>query len=192
MISVGVEAGKNISVVIIQTNMSTDVKIIGGFMIAGLVILILIIFFQKSLKPNNDLFAPTPAINLGEKIQEMKKTPTPTKQEIQNVTQLQIKDDQTGTGDEAVIGKKVTVNYQGFLLDGTKFDSSYERGTPFTFTLGAGEVIKGWDQGVVGMKIGGKRRLLIPPDLAYGSQGAGNAIPPNSSLVFAIELLKVE
>ena len=172
--------------------MSTDIKIIGGFIIAGLVLLMLTLSFKKSLNPSNGLFAPTTTINFGEKIQEEKKSPSPTTQQIQNVTQLEIKEDKIGTGDEAVIGKKVTVNYQGLLLDGTKFDSSYDRGTPFTFTLGAGEVIKGWDQGVVGMKVGGRRRLLIPADLGYGSQGAGSAIPPNAALIFAIELLKVE
>lgn len=109
-----------------------------------------------------------------------------------NITELKIEDIKVGTGTEAVDGKKVTVNYSGTLMDGTKFDSSYDRGTPFTFNLGAGEVIKGWDKGVAGMKVGGKRKLTIPPDLGYGSQGAGSVIPPNATLIFEVELLKVE
>lgn len=97
-----------------------------------------------------------------------------------------------GTGTEATPGKKITVNYSGTLVDGTKFDSSYDRGVPFSFNLGAGEVIKGWDEGFTGMKVGGKRKLTIPPELGYGAQGAGGAIPPNATLIFEVELLKVE
>ena len=106
--------------------------------------------------------------------------------------QLKIEDIKVGTGDEAVKGKKVTVNYLGTLTNGTKFDSSYDRGTPFTFNLGAGQVIKGWDMGVAGMKVGGKRRLTIPSSLGYGERGAGNDIPPGATLVFEVELLKIE
>ena len=97
-----------------------------------------------------------------------------------------------GTGVEAVSGKSVTVHYTGTLTDGTKFDSSKDRGEPFTFNLGAGEVIKGWDQGVVGMKVGGKRKLTIPSELGYGTQGAGGVIPPNATLIFEVELLDVK
>ncbi len=84
------------------------------------------------------------------------------------------------------------MNYVGTLIDGAKFDSSYDRNQPFTFNLGKGEVIQGWDLGVVGMKEGGKRRLTIPSSLGYGAQGAGDAIPPNSTLIFEVELLKAE
>ena len=105
---------------------------------------------------------------------------------------LIIEDAKVGTGDLATSGKKITVNYSGTLTDGTKFDSSYDRGTPFVFNLGAGEVIKGWDQGFDGMKVGGKRKLTIPPSLGYGEAGAGGAIPPNATLIFEVELLKVE
>lgn len=105
---------------------------------------------------------------------------------------LKIEDIVVGTSDEAISGKKVTVHYTGTLIDGTKFDSSLDRGTSFTFNLGAGEVVKGWDQGLVGMKVGGKRKLTIPPSLGYGEAGAGDTIPPNATLVFEIELLKVE
>ncbi len=106
--------------------------------------------------------------------------------------QLKIEDITVGTGAEAVSGKKVTVNYLGTLTNGKKFDSSYDRGTPFTFSLGAGQVIKGWDMGVAGMKVGGKRRLTIPANLGYGDRGAGSDIPPGATLVFEVELLKVE
>ncbi|OGK16591.1 peptidylprolyl isomerase [Candidatus Roizmanbacteria bacterium RIFCSPHIGHO2_01_FULL_39_12c] len=105
--------------------------------------------------------------------------------------ELKIEDLTLGTGTEAINGKSVTVNYSGTLTNGSKFDSSYDRGTPFSFTLGAGEVIKGWDLGVVGMKVRGKRKLTIPSDLGYGSRGAGADIPPNATLVFEVELLEV-
>tara|TARA_Y100000310_G_scaffold310154_1_gene355077 strand:+ start:703 stop:1338 length:636 start_codon:yes stop_codon:yes gene_type:complete len=106
--------------------------------------------------------------------------------------ELKVEDLVLGEGTEATSGAKVSVNYLGTLTDGTKFDSSYDRGIPFSFTLGAGEVIKGWDMGVSGMKIGGKRKLTIPSDLAYGDQEAGNLIPPGATLVFEVELLGVE
>ena len=96
-----------------------------------------------------------------------------------------------GTGAEAHSGHNVTVHYTGWLMNGTKFDSSVVLGKPFVFPLGRGRVIRGWDIGVAGMLVGGKRRLTIPPDLAYGGRGAGNAIPPNATLVFEVELLEV-
>jgi FKBP-type peptidyl-prolyl cis-trans isomerase FkpA len=111
---------------------------------------------------------------------------------------MTIIDVEIGTGDEAVAGKAVTVHYTGWLYTesaadhhGAKFDSSRDRGEPFVFPLGAGRVIKGWDQGVAGMKVGGKRTLTIPPELGYGSRGAGAVIPPNATLVFDVELLAV-
>ncbi len=105
---------------------------------------------------------------------------------------LQIEDETVGTGDTAVAGKQVEVNYTGTLTNGTKFDSSYDHGQTFTFTLGAGQVIQGWDEGVAGMKVGGKRKLTIPPDLGYGAAGAGAVIPPNATLVFEVELVSVK
>ncbi len=104
---------------------------------------------------------------------------------------LKITDQEIGTGSEAIAGHNVTVHYTGRLLTGKKFDSSLDRGQPFTFKLGGGQVIKGWDQGVAGMKVGGKRQLVIPPSMGYGSQDMG-VIPPNSTLVFDVELLGVE
>lgn len=104
---------------------------------------------------------------------------------------LQIEELEAGNGDEAVAGKQVQVHYTGWLTDGTKFDSSHDRNKPFSFALGGGQVIKGWDQGVEGMKVGGKRKLTIPPELGYGARGAGGVIPPNATLVFEVELLDV-
>ncbi len=107
-------------------------------------------------------------------------------------TKLETKDLVVGTGDEAKAGSSVTVQYVGALFDsGEEFDASWNRGQPFQFPLGAGKVIKGWDQGVAGMKVGGRRELVIPPDLAYGSQGAGGVIPPNATLVFVVDLVSV-
>jgi len=115
------------------------------------------------------------------------------------VTELQIVDQKPGAGAEAVSGKAVIVHYTGWLYDaaapdghGTKFDSSLDRGTPFGFFLGGGKVIKGWDEGIIGMKVGGKRTLVIPPGKAYGERGAGGVIPPNATLLFDVELLEVK
>lgn len=112
---------------------------------------------------------------------------------ITTASGLQMTDEVVGTGAEAVAGKKVSVHYTGTLTDGKKFDSSLDRGQPFTFDLGAGQVIKGWDEGVAGMKVGGKRKLVIPANLGYGAREVGNgAIPANSTLVFEVELLDVK
>ena len=98
----------------------------------------------------------------------------------------------TGTGESPKPGQTVTVHYTGTLENGSKFDSSVDRGQPFTFQIGLGQVIKGWDEGVAGMKVGGKRTLVIPPDLGYGARGAGGVIPPNATLKFEVELLDVK
>jgi FKBP-type peptidyl-prolyl cis-trans isomerase FkpA len=104
---------------------------------------------------------------------------------------LIIEDVNVGEGAVAAVGQKVTVHYTGWLTNGTKFDSSKDRNDPFAFPLGGGRVIKGWDEGVQGMKVGGKRKLTIPPALGYGARGAGGTIPPNATLVFEVELLGV-
>lgn len=105
---------------------------------------------------------------------------------------LQYIDEKVGDGQEAKKGDTVEVHYTGRLKDGKKFDSSVDRGEPFSFRLGVGMVIKGWDEGVAGMKVGGKRKLIIPSDLGYGARGAGGVIPPNAELHFDVELLKVK
>ena len=104
---------------------------------------------------------------------------------------LKYEDIEAGTGAQAQSGQKAKVHYTGWLTNGQKFDSSVDRHEPFEFTLGAGQVIRGWDEGVAGMKVGGKRRLTIPPALAYGTRGAGGVIPPNAELIFEVELLGV-
>ncbi len=104
---------------------------------------------------------------------------------------LKVEDLVVGSGTEAVAGKKVSVHYTGTLTNGSKFDSSLDRGRPFEFPLGAGRVIKGWDQGVAGMRVGGKRKLTIPPELGYGARGFPPVIPPDSTLIFEVELLGV-
>jgi FKBP-type peptidyl-prolyl cis-trans isomerase FkpA len=118
---------------------------------------------------------------------------------MDNITSLQISDGKVGTGAAATAGKQVSVHYTGWLYDpktadhhGKKFDSSRDHGEPFSFKLGAGTVIRGWDQGVAGMKVGGTRTLVIPSELGYGARGAGGAIPPNATLLFDVELLDVK
>ncbi len=115
----------------------------------------------------------------------------PSGNEVTTSSGLTYVDQVVGTGEPAVAGTTVIVHYTGWLTNGQKFDSSVDRAQPFSFPLGAGRVIKGWDEGVQGMKVGGKRTLTIPASLGYGSRGAGGAIPPNATLVFEVELLSL-
>ena len=154
--------------------MGKENKMILGVLVVVVIIAGYFIFSRKSEKQNTAL--PTATLTAS----------------IIPMEELKSEDETVGTGKEAVSGTRVTVNYLGTLTDGTKFDSSYDRKTPFTFNLGAGEVIKGWDQGVVGMKVGGKRKLTIPGSLGYGAAGAGALIPPNATLIFDVELLDVK
>ena len=112
--------------------------------------------------------------------------------EVSTPSGLQYVDEVVGTGAAPAKGNTVSVHYTGTLTDGSKFDSSVDRGQPFEFTIGVGQVIKGWDEGVLSMKVGGKRKLIIPPDLGYGARGAGGVIPPNATLLFDVELLGVK
>lgn len=121
----------------------------------------------------------------GEQEPESSESSTPT-------DSLVVEDEVIGEGPAAKSGDVVTVHYTGWLTDGTKFDSSLDRNQPFAFVLGQRQVIAGWDQGVAGMKVGGKRKLTIPPDLGYGARGAGEVIPPNATLVFEVELLQID
>ena len=119
-------------------------------------------------------------------------TPAPATKPLPTVSALQIKDLKVGKGAVAKAGQTVTVNYTGWLMDGTKFDSSLDSGQPFTFRLGAGQVIPGWDKGVAGMKVGGRRVLVIPGAMAYGEQGSPPVIPANATLKFQVDLLSVK
>lgn len=110
---------------------------------------------------------------------------------IETDSGLQYRDEVEGSGQTAKAGDHVAVHYTGTLEDGRKFDSSHDRGQPFEFPLGAGTVIRGWDEGVAGMRIGGRRTLRIPPELGYGARGAGGVIPPNATLLFDVELLDI-
>ena len=112
-------------------------------------------------------------------------------QEVTTASGLKYTDTKVGTGAEAKAGQTAVVHYTGWLTNGTKFDSSVDRGQPFVFTIGRGQVIGGWDQGVATMKVGDKVRLTIPPELGYGARGAGGVIPPNATLIFEVELLGV-
>ncbi|UCD36839.1 MAG: FKBP-type peptidyl-prolyl cis-trans isomerase [Fidelibacterota bacterium] len=123
--------------------------------------------------------------------QETAKVEEMINQEITTESGLKYVDQVIGTGPMPTAGQTISVHYTGTLTDGTKFDSSVDRGKPFAFQIGVGKVIRGWDEGVMSMRVGGKRTLTIPPELAYGERGAGNVIPPNATLIFEVELLEV-
>lgn len=138
------------------------------------------------------------AVACQDEVNDRQETPEDKSVAQSNITELIKQDDQVGSGNEAAGGRRVTVHYTGWLYDetsaghkGKKFDSSRDRNEPFDFQLGAGQVIRGWDEGVAGMKVGGRRTLTIPPGLGYGARGAGGVIPANATLVFDVELLDV-
>jgi FKBP-type peptidyl-prolyl cis-trans isomerase len=164
-------------------------KRLSRWLIVGLVLIALISLVGCSSAPP----ASTPKATISEQpTAAPESAPASSPGKTADVTELKIEDLVVGKGAVAKSGKTVTVNYTGWLTDGTKFDSSLDSGTPFAFALGQGQVIKGWDQGVAGMKVGGKRRLTIPPALGYGAEGAGGVIPPNATLVFEVDLLGVK
>ena len=145
-----------------------------------------------SLSPASpiDVFGSTHLHRAGRK--PAKKDKDMANETVTTASGLKYIDEKVGTGASPTAGKKVTVHYTGTLVDGKKFDSSVDRGQPFQFVIGVGQVIKGWDEGVLTMKVGGKRKLIIPAELGYGARGAGGVIPPNAELHFDVELLGVE
>ncbi|PIT92590.1 MAG: peptidylprolyl isomerase [Candidatus Harrisonbacteria bacterium CG10_big_fil_rev_8_21_14_0_10_42_17] len=148
-----------------------------------IIITIVVIIIGRALYQDNQTKETLQTKTTIENEEVMEKTP--------NENGLQIENIKEGTGEGAKNGDVVSVHYTGTLVDGTKFDSSLDRGTPFQFTLGTGTVIKGWDQGILGLKVGGKRKLTIPPELGYGANGLGAIIPPNATLIFDVELIAI-
>ncbi len=158
--------------------MNTKSIIVGIIIVAALIALV--VWGEK---------AQTPVVQENMPIETQQASSTRTMTPVQG---LNVEVLQEGTGPEAQAGNTVSVHYTGTLTDGTKFDSSVDRGIPFEFQLGIGEVIAGWDAGVAGMKVGEKRKLTIAPELGYGTQGAGGVIPPNATLIFEVELLGIK
>jgi FKBP-type peptidyl-prolyl cis-trans isomerase len=163
----------------------TNKSLITGVLVV-LVAGYLLMRWNQESPPAPPATEPTPAATVAPS--GGKSTPTAP---VANATKLQKTDLVVGKGKAAKSGDHVVVNYRGMLTNGTVFDESYKRGQPFDFTLGGGQVIKGWDEGLVGMKEGGKRKLVIPADMGYGAQGSPPTIPPNATLVFEVELVKV-
>jgi len=143
-----------------------------------LILVVIVAVFYILMKPK-DLNAP------------LDNNTTTNEQDNQIMENLKIETIQEGAGEGAKNGDNVTVHYTGTLIDGTKFDSSVDRGQPFTFNLGSGQVIQGWEQGILGMKVGEKRKLTIPSEMGYGERGAGNIIPPNATLIFDVEMIGI-
>jgi FKBP-type peptidyl-prolyl cis-trans isomerase FkpA len=161
-----------------------------GILILLLVSLLLVACGDPTSTPLAPTAAPVTPVSTTAAAPAASGVPAVSGNPVKTASGLQYIDVKVGTGAEAVAGKTVTVHYTGYLTNGTKFDSSVDKNQPFSFPLGAGRVIRGWDEGVAGMKIGGQRRLIIPPQLGYGSQPVG-PIPPNSQLIFDVQLLAV-
>jgi len=170
-----------------------------GIATALALVVVIMFFILPGLSPFKQVQPQTAAVDQAQALptapqgQQPSTAPTTMPANTPPITELMMKDEVVGTGAVAAAGDSVTVNYVGALTNGTVFDASANHGSAgFTFKLGAGQVIKGWDQGLVGMKEGGKRTLLIPASLAYGDKAVGDAIPANSALIFQVELLKVQ
>lgn len=149
--------------------------------ITTLAIIAALLFINQQTQPKKIIAIPSPT--------PLSNTQT---KEVMDVDQLIIEDIATGSGREVKLGDTVVMHYTGTLMDGTKFDSSVDRNEPFETQIGVGQVIEGWDQGIPGMKTGGKRKLTIPSSLGYGSRGAGGVIPPNAGLIFEVELIEIK
>ncbi len=174
-----------------ESKIAFDSRNIAKFI--GVCVVMLILSFAFYLGRNLYNSKTSENIESTSEITELPDTSTSKDDTIDSMSDLKIEDIEVGKGKEAKSGKTVTVHYTGTLTDGTKFDSSLDRDQPFTFSLGAGEVIKGWDQGVNGMKVGGTRKLTIPSELAYGDRGTPDgSIPPKATIVFTVELLEVD
>ncbi len=161
--------------------MNKKIIIIGVIVALAIIGLVIFIFFGKS-KDNKKVDTSPGQEHL----------PTTQSTSSANAADFKIEDIKVGNGTAVKSGDTVSINYIGTLTDGTKFDSTYDRKVPFETKIGVGQVIKGWDKGVVGMKVGGKRKLTIPPSLGYGAQGGGSKIPPNATLIFEVELMGIK
>ena len=162
------------------------------FVILGLVVLAVVAYVVTACVKKDQQDQAASASSASAVASPVAGTPVAASNVVTTASGLKYEVLRAGNGPEAKAGQTVSVHYTGWLTDGTKFDSSVDRGQPFSFSLGAGQVIKGWDEGVAGMKVGEKRKLTIPSTLGYGDHGAGNVIPPNATLVFDVELLGIQ